>query len=136
MSYTLHHFINVTVNGCARAERDELDDVRLRAQGQPSGHLARHLHQRAREIGLAVSQLHHPEIEDYHYFTVFPDGSKEGWDESDDGDSRHDQFIAEINRWRMGNRPGHIQWMEVQIGDDGDERKITRHGRQRWKRTR
>lgn len=134
MGYTLHHFINVTVRGCARAERDENDEIRLRDRGQQSGHLARHLRQRAIEIGLGVSEVYHPPVEDWFFFAVFPDGSKEGWTESDDGDRKRAAFIDELNRWRMGNSPGHIQWMEVQIGDDGNEHKITRHGRQRWRR--
>lgn len=60
----------------------------------------------------------------YCSFLIPPDGSKEGWDESKDGDKRREDFLSwlEIHRYDGDAR---LQWAEVQFGDeDGDNRII------------
>ena len=52
-------------------------------------------------------------------FFVPPDGSKEGWVHSDDGDERREEFM-EYLRGETG-----LSWAEVQYGDDEGDNKLT-----------
>jgi len=60
-------------------------------------------------------------------FAVFPDGSKEGWPESNEGDTKREMFRAYLNRqrWRDGSSP--LDWAEVQYGDDEGDNKVVAH---------
>jgi len=60
-------------------------------------------------------------INDWHTFIVVPDGSKEGWDVSDEGDRRRDEFIEWLDAQRYDDDSTSIDWVEVQYGDDNDE---------------
>lgn len=73
-----------------------------------------------------VSPLGHERVNGYQSFCVWPDGSKEGWDESKDGDSRRGEFV-----WWLENKHCEetayqeeplktclINWVEVRFGDD------------------
>lgn len=71
------------------------------------------------------------------YWTLFvpPDGSKEGWDESEAGDYRRGQFIAWLGGQRFEDGSSPLAWVEVQYGDDERETKVTAHSDEpeRWK---
>lgn len=57
-------------------------------------------------------------------FFVPPDGSKEGWPESDEGDSRRGEFgrwLAD-QRYEDGSSP--LKWIEVRVSDDEGELTI------------
>lgn len=56
-------------------------------------------------------------VNGYRSFLVAPDGSKEGWPESADGDARRAEFIAYLRGQSLG-------WVEVQFDDDERETKI------------
>jgi hypothetical protein len=47
-------------------------------------------------------------------FLVAPDGSKEGWRDSDEGDRLRDAFV----KWLQVEGPPLIDWIEVQFGGD------------------
>jgi hypothetical protein len=67
-------------------------------------------------FGDAVTDMLHAKVNGYYSFMVGPDGSKEGWQESEDGDKRRDRFIAEL---RAAYKRGvYCKWVEVQYGDD------------------
>lgn len=68
-----------------------------------------------------VSELSPEYVNGYRSFCVFPDGSKEGWEASDKGDSRRDsvvQILTEI---------GYTDWVEVEYGET--EPGVTRSNR-------
>jgi hypothetical protein len=69
--------------------------------------------------GAQVTPLLRPTLNDYVSFAVLPDGSKEGWTESDDGDTARDAFVA-----YLASR--HLSWVEVQFGDENGEQIVTR----------
>lgn len=54
----------------------------------------------------------------YTSFFVAPDGSKEGWAESDNGDIRRDKFTEWLasKAFKDGSTP--LEWCEVFYGDD------------------
>lgn len=67
---------------------------------------------------------------DYSFF-VGPDGSKEGWEESDEGDRQRDQFIAWLNTQRHEDHSTWLHWAEVAYSSDDRNAKVTRHA---WER--
>ena len=63
--------------------------------------------------GLAVSEMSPVLINGYQSFCVFPDGSKEGWEDSDRGDESRRailEWLAEYNSF---------QWAAVSVGELG-----------------
>jgi hypothetical protein len=103
MGYIRHHAIVVTAwnEDDARSAHDEAE----RIFGCTTG---------------VVTSLCDPVMNGYISFAVLPDGSKEGWEESDDGDAARDRFVAWIESKHS------YAWAEVQFGDDNGEQIVTR----------
>ena len=86
---------------------------------------------KARKIALqkfpAVSEILKSEINAWYSFFIPPDGSKEGWDESKNGDNRRYKFIEwlESQKYEDGSSP--FDWVEIQYGDDWGGTIIVRH---------
>lgn len=58
-------------------------------------------------------------VNGFRSFLVAPDGSKEGWADSDRGDAAREQFVAWLRG--AGNDGIYVSWVEVNFGgDDGD----------------
>jgi len=74
-----------------------------------------------------VSSIIHSGINGYTSFFVPPDGSKEGWADSDLGDDRRDKFLRWLDEQKYDDGSTHYDWVEVQYGDDEKITKITRH---------
>lgn len=105
MGYMVHHAILVT-----SWDTEKLDTA----------------HQAAERIvhGL-VSPIVKGRINTENSFFVAPDGSKEGWDTSNEGDEQRAAFIAWLREqeWSDGSSP--YAWALVQYGDDdGDQRVV------------
>ncbi len=60
----------------------------------------------------------------YWTFFIQPDGSKEGWAESDDGDERRAKFIKWIDDQRHSDGSCPFDYSEVQYGDENGDDKI------------
>lgn len=76
-------------------------------------------HQLAKEIfGSLVSEIIQSNVNGYESFFVAPDGSKEGWEESDNGDKNRQKFIDEV---------ADVDYVELFFGDDNGESKIENH---------
>lgn len=78
---------------------------------------------RCLELGANVTEVVRGSINEYHSFMVGPDGSKEGWQESDAGDERREKIKAAL---REGYADGgtYIEWIEVQYGDENHDSRI------------
>jgi hypothetical protein len=63
----------------------------------------------------------------YYTFLIGPDGSKEGWGTSDEGDDCRDAFISWMDEQRYDDGSTSLDWVEVQYGDDEGETKVCRH---------
>lgn len=61
-------------------------------------------------------------VNGYQSFMVAPDGSKEGWSKSDQGDQARAEFVAWLNA--AVEEDWYFDWVEVQYGDDDLETKI------------
>lgn len=80
-------------------------------------------HVKAKQLfGSQVSNILGPFTNGSHSFFIAPDGSKEGWNTSDDGNKNRDRLIE----W-LECQKGCVEWAEVQFGDDCGESKVIRH---------
>ena len=71
-------------------------------------------HKKAVEIfGDTVSLVVSSPMNGYMSFFVAPDGSKEGWDDSNEGDSKRDEFKEFLRG--MESQPA---WIETTVGDE------------------
>ena len=77
-------------------------------------------HCKAIEIGLPVSNVVGPQVNGYSSFFIAPDGSKEGWEDSEDGNEKREAFKA----WLPGDC-SYCEWVEVAYGHDDNEALIT-----------
>lgn len=108
MGYIRHHAIVVT--GL------DYDD------GHPRIGQAR---QAAIDAGCAlVTEVVGPGINGTCSFLVAPDGSKEGWRESDEGDAARERFIVWL---RDDEMHGYFNWTEVAFGPDDREAVVERN---------
>lgn len=91
-------------------------------------------HTQAKSLFSQVSEIIQSPINGYWSFLVAPDGSKEGWQESADGDASRDTFVSwlEAQRYEDGSSP--LDWAEVQYGDDDRETKIVRDSDERGRK--
>lgn len=76
-------------------------------------------HQKAESIFPDVSPISSETINGYRSFFIPPDGSKEGWEESNTGDDNRRLFIQFLKQY-----PG-AGWVEVQYHDDDRISKVT-----------
>lgn len=95
MGYIAHHAIIVTGSDYGTTEVQEA-------------------HKRAEELGMAVSSIVDSPINGYASFFIAPDGSKEGWGASEEGDKRRNEFKTWI---RESGR--YLDFAEVRFGGDG-----------------
>lgn len=86
------------------------------------------VHEKAVEIfGTEVSGIVESGINGYCSFFVAPDGSKEGWADSDKGDERRNLFIDHIESLKYEDGGNSIAYSELFYGDDDGESMVTRH---------
>lgn len=102
MGYIRHHAIVVTAWDAERAATAYSTAIRL---------------------GLTVTPPVTSPVNGYRSFLVVPDGSKEGWEHSEQGDQQRREFIA----WLIVEARGYVEWAEVAFGNDDESAKVTRH---------
>jgi hypothetical protein len=54
-----------------------------------------------------------------------PDGSKEGWDTSDEGDNARDEMVQWLRAQAYNDGSSPFSWVEVQYGDECGKRTRT-----------
>lgn len=59
-------------------------------------------------------------------FAILPDGSKEGWSTSDNGDSARDEFVSWLRAQAYDDGSTPLDWVEVQYGDDNRKTRALR----------
>jgi hypothetical protein len=112
MGYMRHHAIVVT------GFDERVDEARSEAF---------RLCREAFEDGRIVSAVVHSLINGYRSFCLFPDGSKEGWENSHAGDRVRDDLVAFMEGMRYEDCSSPLSWAEVQYGDDERQTKVVRH---------
>ena len=82
-------------------------------------------HKRAKKIfGEQVSEITPEATNGARSFFVAPDGSKEGWKESNIGDENREAFVKYLENRRYSDGSSPLNLVEVQYGDDELETKI------------
>jgi len=105
MGYIRHHGIIVTA----------YDEDRIKAA-----------HRKAQDIGLDVTEIADSPVNGYRTFCVVPDGSKEGWTESKQGNQRRDAFAEWLEDQIFEDGSSPYDWAEVQYGDEMGENELLR----------
>lgn len=67
-----------------------------------------------------VSEITPQAVNGHRSFFVAPDGSKEGWEESDACDTARAAFV----KWLRDDPDFHLEWVEIQFGDDDAQTRI------------
>lgn len=67
----------------------------------------------------------------YASFLVAPDGSKDGWNDSELGDGARDAFVNWLDTQRFADGSTLLNWVEVQYGDDEGDTHVVRHSEER-----
>ena len=75
-------------------------------------------HAKALEIFKDIASFISEFVNGYASFLIAPDGSKEGWEHSDQGDAARDTFITWLEQWRNADGFTELDYVEVQFGDD------------------
>ena len=65
-----------------------------------------------------VSNMVDSWINGYKTFFIAPDGSKEGWDESNKGDSLRKEFKKWLESQAYEDGSNHYDWAEIRFGGD------------------
>ena len=81
----------------------------------------------AADIGMSPTPIVESRVNGVRSFLVPPDGSKEGWPESERGDTDRAEFIRWLEAQRYEDHSSPLAWVEVQYGDDDHETKIVHH---------
>lgn len=76
------------------------------------------VHAKAKEIFLSCSEIVYSRINGYVSFFIAPDGSKEGWRDSHEGDSRREEFKV----W-LTSSGSMVEAVEIMYGGDEPELK-------------
>ena len=84
-------------------------------------------HAKAVEFCRSVTDLTEPAVNGQRSFLVAPDGSKEGWTESDHGDATRALFMRWLDEQRYDDGSTSLAWAEVVIGADDNEAHVERH---------
>lgn len=107
MAFVAHHAIIITANRDSSSYLGRISPIEA-------------VLVEARRLGLTVAGPVASPVNAYDTLLIAPDGSKEGWADSDRGDARRDQLVA----WLRDN---YYEWVEVRYGHDSGSAYITRH---------
>lgn len=84
----------------------------------------------AAEMGLISTDVEASPINSYWTFLVVPDGSKEGWNDSELGDHRRLLFKDWLRSQRYEDGSSALEWAEVRYGSDDRDAEVVDH---QWK---
>lgn len=115
MGYMVHHMIVVT-----SWDQELIQEAYAKAQEIFGG---------KDESGrfLAITPIITSPVNFYYSFFIPTDGSKEGWDDSDAGDNKRQEFVDWLNQQRFEDQSTSLDWALVQYGDDDRDNRILRH---------
>ena len=74
-----------------------------------------------------VSEIINSETNGYKSFFIAPDGSKEGWETSQEGDRQRDTFVKWINSKAYEDGSNSISFCEFSYGQDNGCFSIEKH---------
>jgi alpha-glucuronidase len=80
-------------------------------------------HEFAKNTGNNVTNIVGPLSNGYCTFTIVPDGSKEGWAHSHEGDAAREKFLTWANEQRYEDNSSSLEWVHISYGSD--DAKVT-----------
>jgi len=81
-------------------------------------------------VTIGVSDITPITSNGYRSFFVAPDGSKEGWQESFDGDKARDEIVKALDSFKdPDDNSTSVEYVEVQFGDDNHDNRVLRASR-------
>lgn len=81
----------------------------------------------ARRLGLIVIGPSDERMNGYRTFLVCPDGSKEGWNLSDEFDAKRLAFIEYLDEIRYEDGSSCLEWVAVSYGSDDKSASVVCH---------
>jgi len=85
-------------------------------------------HEEAVKIfGDLVSNIVYSKVNLYASFFIAPDGSKEGWEESHEGDQKRDNYLEWVKAQTWSDGSSWLDYVELFYGDDEGEAEILNH---------
>lgn len=81
----------------------------------------------AKKLGLQVLGPSEEATNGYRSLLVCPDGSKEGWEESNAGDANRAEFCKWMDEHRFEDGSTCLEWVEISYGSDDREAAVERH---------
>lgn len=85
-------------------------------------------HETAVEYKCTVTPIVDSTVNGYRSFLVCPDGSKEGWLESEAGNEQRELLIKWMNSKRYDDGSSSLSWVEVEFGgDDAHQINVTNY---------
>lgn len=81
----------------------------------------------AKKGGQLVTPLFESLINNFNTFYVIPDGSKEGYDASDDGDLIRKLIVQLCEKYKEADGSNPIRYAELYYGDDDNKSEILNH---------
>lgn len=79
----------------------------------------------AEALGLTTIGPSKPTVNGYVTATIVPDGSKEGWDDSDIGDQLRAKFREWLRLQRHSDGGSSLEWVQIAYGSDDGKAVIT-----------
>lgn len=83
--------------------------------------------QAVKVFGNLVSKIIPSLTNGYLTFFIAPDGSKEGWDESNNRDEHRKEFIEFLNTQAYEDGSNQFRYAELYYGDDNKQSEIVKH---------
>lgn len=77
-------------------------------------------HAKAKELGMTVSDVIESPVNGYMSFYVAPDGSKEGWADSEEGDQQRAAFVT----WLREHPALYLRWAEIHLDVDSNHVRV------------
>ena len=118
MGYMRHHMIVVTSFDDPRIQEAHAKAMEIFSWGNMG---------KVNPSIVGVTPIFATPVNHYHTFFVPPDGSKEGWSASEDGDTGRALFIEWLESQRYEDLSSPFKWAEVQYGDEESDNRILRH---------
>jgi hypothetical protein len=78
-------------------------------------------------FGSLTTPIIESHINGYQTFFVAPDGSKEGWEDSDNGDLKREEFINWMDKQAYKDESNALSFCEFFYGDDEGKSKVENH---------
>jgi hypothetical protein len=78
-------------------------------------------HEKATALGCVVTSIADSRVNGYRSFLIAPDGSKEGWEESEVGDAQREQWVKWAHSKAYDDKSNSLSFIEVMFADERKE---------------